>query len=57
LLLLAQVLVGTVEHTKNGYDRLSSVIQKHGGLKLPAYSIAISHKKIQEESKEVAIQF
>ncbi|EOQ89523.1 hypothetical protein LEP1GSC202_0938 [Leptospira yanagawae serovar Saopaulo str. Sao Paulo = ATCC 700523] len=47
-------IVGTVEHTRNGYDRLTKVKQDKGSLFLPAYSIAISKEKTLEESKEVA---
>lgn len=52
--LLTQTLVGTVEHTRNGYDRLKSVQDKNKKLFLPAFSIAISNQKVKEESKEVA---
>lgn len=51
---LSQVLVGSVEHTRNGYDRLLSVAREKHCLFLPAYSIAISHQKVKEESQEVA---
>ncbi|MEO6596551.1 MAG: hypothetical protein ABIP94_17505 [Planctomycetota bacterium] len=47
-------LLGTVEHTRNGFDRLVEVEQKHGHLRLPAYSIAISQLKRAVESREVA---
>ncbi|MCE9499723.1 MAG: hypothetical protein K8R21_04380 [Leptospira sp.] len=47
-------LLGTVEHTRNGYDRLVSVQEKYSKLFFPAYSIAISENKVKEESKEVA---
>ncbi|TGM02214.1 hypothetical protein [Leptospira jelokensis] len=47
-------IVGTVEHTRNGYDRLAKVKNERGSLFLPAYSIAISKEKTLEESKEVA---
>lgn len=47
-------LVGSVEHTRNGYDRLAAVIKNHGSLINVAYSIAISKNKVVEESKEVA---
>jgi len=52
--ILAKVLIGTIEHTRNGYDRLLSVEKEKGKLFLPAYSIAISNQKVKEESKEVA---
>ena len=51
---LSDVLIGSVEHTRNGYDRLQTVQNKHGKLQFPAYSIALSTQKIVEESKEVA---
>ncbi|ABJ76989.1 hypothetical protein [Leptospira borgpetersenii] len=51
---LMQTLVGSVEHTRNGYDRLKSVQDKNQKLFLPSFSIAISDQKVREESKEVA---
>ncbi|TGN00555.1 hypothetical protein [Leptospira yasudae] len=51
---LSQTLIGSVEHTRNGYDRLKSVQDKNQKLFLPAFSIAISNQKVKEESKEVA---
>ncbi len=51
---LASRLVATVEHTRNGFDRIDAVQQKHGKLALPAYSIAISRLKREVESREVA---
>ena len=47
-------LIGTVEHTRNGFDKLAEVERRHGRLALPAFSIAISHLKRAIESKEVA---
>lgn len=47
-------LLGTVEHTRNGFDRIVSVQERHGRLPLPAYSIAISQLKREVESREVA---
>lgn len=47
-------LVGTVEHTRNGFDRLGRVERDHGRLALPAFSIAVSHTKLGLESKEVS---
>jgi len=49
-----QRLIATVEHTRNGFDRIAAVEQKHGRLALPAYSIAISKLKREVESREVA---
>lgn len=51
---IKQVLIGSVEHTRNGYDRLLGVKKEYRDLFLPAYSIAISNQKVREESKEVA---
>lgn len=47
-------LLGTVEHTRNGFDRMICVQDQHGRLPLPAYSIAISRLKREVESREVA---
>lgn len=47
-------VIGTVEHTRNGYDRLVKVKAEKTNLILPSFSIAISNEKTQEESKEVA---
>lgn len=46
--------IGSVEHTRNGYDRLSAVESRHGGLAFPALSIAVSDLKIHGEAREVA---
>jgi hypothetical protein len=51
---LKKVLIGSIEHTRNGYDRLKAVEKSHNGLFLTTYSIAISKNKVIEESKEVA---
>ncbi len=47
-------LLATVEHTRNGFDRLAEVESRHGHLALPAFSIAISHLKRAVEAREVA---
>lgn len=47
-------LVATVEHTRNGYDKLVDVAQRHGRLAVPSYSIAVSRLKRAVESREVA---
>ncbi|HET6203106.1 MAG TPA: hypothetical protein VFI25_09940 [Planctomycetota bacterium] len=47
-------LLGTVEHTRNGHDRLAAAQARHGGLARPAFSIAVSRTKVEEESEEVA---
>ena len=51
---LQKTLIGTVEHTKNGYDRIRLVRENHGRLSVPAFSIAVSDIKTKEESQEVA---
>lgn len=48
------LVLGTVEHTRNGFDRLAEVERRHGRLALPAYSIAISKRKRVVEAREVA---
>lgn len=47
-------LLGTVEHTRSGYDRLARVEQAHGCLAFPALSIARSHLKTRVEAEDVA---
>lgn len=51
---LGRRLLATVEHTRNGFDRLVEVESRHGRLAVPSYSIAISHLKRAIESREVA---
>jgi len=51
---LSGIMIGTIEHTKNGYDRLKAVQSKYQKLAFPTFSIAISHNKLKEESQEVA---
>jgi hypothetical protein len=46
--------LGSVEHTRNGFDRLAEVERAHGRLALPVFSIAVSRLKRNVESKEVA---
>ncbi len=47
-------VVGAVEHTKNGLDRLEKVLGKTGRLARPTFSIAVSNLKVTEEASEVA---
>lgn len=47
-------LVGTVEHTKNGMDRLAELVREFGSLVRPAFTIAVSSFKVNEEAREVA---
>lgn len=47
-------LHGCVEHTRNGFDRLTEVEAAHGRLALPAFSIAISRLKRTVEAREIA---
>jgi len=51
---LKATMVGTVEHTRNGYDRDMRVNMKHGKLATPAFTIAVSYLKTQVESDLVA---
>ena len=52
--LLDPRLLGSVEHTRNGHDRLLAV-QDDGEMKFPSLSIAVSDIKRQGEASEVAI--
>ncbi len=52
---LERILPGSVEHTRNGYNRLSDVQTEHGRLYFPACSIAVSDVKRGRESEEVSI--
>ena len=52
---LAKILPGSVEHTRNGYNRLHDVQTKHGRLEFPACTIAVSDVKRGRESEEVSI--
>ncbi|TAH34347.1 MAG: hypothetical protein EYC70_15480 [Planctomycetota bacterium] len=52
---LDRVLLGTVEHTRNGFNRLDEVERALGRLAYPAFSIAVSRHKTQAESREVAL--
>ena len=53
--LRASNFVGSVEHTRNGYQRLVEVEAEHGSYAFPSFSIAISKHKIETESSEVAV--
>lgn len=46
--------LGSVEHTRNGYDMLFQVQQEYNKLAFPACSLAISKFKVHQESQEVA---
>jgi hypothetical protein len=46
--------LGSVEHTRNGYDALMAVETKFSRLAFPACSLAISKFKVNDESIEVA---
>jgi len=47
-------MVGSTEHTRNGYDKVQNVKLKHGKLAKPCLTIAISYAKTQIESFSVA---
>lgn len=51
---LKSLLVGSIEHTRNGYDALISVYEKFHALAFPACSIAVSNLKRFKEGDEVA---
>lgn len=51
---LRATMVGTVEHTRNGYDRDRRVDLKYGKLAIPGFTIAVSYLKTQVESDTVA---
>lgn len=46
-------LIGSVEHTRNGYDALLNVMGDFGKLSFPSVSIAISDFKVNRESGDV----
>jgi hypothetical protein len=52
---LERLLIGSVEHTRNGHNRLGAVEAQHGTLLRPAFSIAISRLKRVDEAQEVAV--
>jgi len=52
---LQATLVGSVEHTRNGHNRLAAVSEACGGLCRPAFSIAVSRLKREDEAGEVAV--
>jgi hypothetical protein len=47
-------LIGSIEHTRNGHNRLEDVNIRHGRLSRPAFSIAVSRLKREDEAQEVA---
>jgi hypothetical protein len=47
-------LAGTVEHTRNGYDKVQKTFLKHGRLAKPCFTIALSYVKTQFEALSVA---
>ena len=52
--ILDESFVGSVEHTRNGYDRLVELKKDKIPFFKPVYSIAVSNQKAKEESKEVS---
>jgi hypothetical protein len=52
--LVTETMVGSIEHTRNGYDENMRTYLAHGRLAVPAFSIAISYIKTQVESNTVA---
>jgi len=53
--LLGPRLIGSVEHTRNGMNRLAAVERDHGKLAFAAFTIAVSKRKIEVEAREVAV--
>lgn len=51
---LDALMIGTVEHTRNGYDRDARINLKYGELAIPCFTIAVSYQKTQVESDIVA---
>ena len=51
---ISPLMPGTVEHTRNGYDRLQNIERSYGELQFPAVSIALSNVKLERESQEVS---
>lgn len=52
---LLPMLPGSVEHTRNGYDRLMRTAAETDALQFPSVSIAVSNIKRGEEAAEVAV--
>ena len=52
--LIHETMVGSIEHTRNGYDQNLRTYLAHGTLAVPAFSIAVSYLKTQVESDTVA---
>ncbi|RJR36862.1 MAG: hypothetical protein C4576_23370 [Desulfobacteraceae bacterium] len=50
---IRDALIGTVEHTRNGYDALLGVMREFRSLAFPALSIAVSDFKVNRESGDV----
>ncbi|RJR30304.1 MAG: hypothetical protein C4576_33860 [Desulfobacteraceae bacterium] len=50
---IRDALIGTVEHTRNGYDALLKVEREFRSLAFPAVSIAVSDFKVNRESGDV----
>ncbi|MHB8769662.1 MAG: hypothetical protein ACYC7J_01545 [Syntrophales bacterium] len=52
---IGEVFLGGVEHTRNGYDYNSEVMNEFGQLRFPVASIAISQLKRGPEARECAV--
>lgn len=52
---LKKIFIGSIEHTRNGYDALVDVNKTFNQLAFPACSIAVSDIKRFKEGKEVAV--
>ena len=51
---LRGTFVGSVEHTRNGYEALKEVVTEQGSLAFPSLTIAVSDFKVHGESRDVA---
>ena len=51
---LRPTFIGSVEHTRNGYEALKAVDREFGMLAFPSLTIAISDFKVNGESRDVA---
>lgn len=52
--LLTENMIGSVEHTRSGYDNNMRTYLAHGKLAVPVFTIAISYLKTQIESDSVS---
>ena len=51
---ISRFFLGSVEHTKSGYDLMQGIQKRFGGLAYPSISIALSRLKVLDEARDVA---